>query len=628
MTPERFFTAIEGSATFDLHRTPLVLAMSVGLYLERRIDAVPNSISALYKNMIRTMLDRHKFAPDGPPVNAFTRDDKETFLQRFSLTMAERPDAFQDFSVEELLAEAERLGPSLRKVRPEQAQAFVDEIVKRSGLLTRITAKTYTFAHRSIQEYLIAAQLRDREPNGVDLLLARAADRDWHQVVIFFAAGDTSIVEDFVTRLYARDRELAIRCLANVETQNINTLAERMLTEFTDDTLAAPDFDAIVSTRLAAVLHACRAVPEPVRDKAIACAGRLLHRIDTANFTLAVGGYDNLLRVLTELVATNATEVASLVPAFAESIPDDPRLVPALWRCLNVLDHEASPEACRKLIARLLVIAMEPTCFTVLEEQPRMRSGVVTRALVQKAYPFENALSLDESNLVTLLAWAEMLEVMPGRRNLFLEAKVAGPQFFTNLERDNRRTIRVSWRLLHAVLSALVPTVAMANTIWIATTRPQSFLDPYGWWNVLLFATPVTLGTLLAYLCTWVPSDPEVTDNLGHSGHWLERIISKLPGSLDAPLWIIAAGVLIPGAISLSLCDLLQHSTKNFLIVATGGVLFGYLFFFTDAFRDGIVWTLNKRNKFVDAYTDPASAHWLRRRTAEPVQAESGRPPQ
>jgi predicted NACHT family NTPase len=340
LSPERFFTAIEGSATFDLHRTPLVLTMSVGLYLERQIDSVPNSISALYEAMIRTMLDRHKFVPDGTPVNAFTRDDKEKFLQRFALTMAERSHAFQDFSGEELLAEARRLAPTLQRVRPEHAQAFVDEIVNRSGLLSSIAPGFYTFAHRSIQEYLIAAQLRDHEPDGAERLLVRTTDREWHQVVLFFAAGRTSVVEGFITRLYARDRELAIRCLANAETQNINTMAESMLEEFTDETLATPDFDAIAPARLAAILYACRAVPEPVREKAIACADLLMHRINAARFAFIVGGDENLLRVLTELVATNATKVASLVPELAESMPDDPLLVPVLWRCLNVLDEK------------------------------------------------------------------------------------------------------------------------------------------------------------------------------------------------------------------------------------------------------------------------------------------------
>lgn len=612
MAPERFFTAIEGSAAFDLHRTPLVLAMSVGLYLERQVDAVPNSISALYEAMIRTMLDRHKFVPDGTPVNVFARDDKEKFLQRFALTMAERPHAFQDFSGEELLTEAKRLAPSLGRVRPEQAQAFVDEIVNRAGLLSPIMPGFYTFAHRSIQEYLIAAQLRDREPNGADQLLARATDREWHQVVLFFAAGHTAIVEDFLTRLYASDRELAIRCLANAETQNINTLARAMLAEFTDETLAAPDFDAIVPARLAAILYACRAVPEPVRDKAIACADLLIHRISVADFASVVGGDDNLLRVLTELVATNADRVASLVPQLAESMPDDPRLVPVLWRCLNVLDHKASPDACRKLIARLLVIAMVPSCFVALEAQPRLRPAVITDELRKKAYPFEDALSVGESNLVTLLAWAEMLAVVPGKKNLFLEAKDAGPQCFTKLERDNRRTIRFDLYETATVLSALVSAIAAANVTWIAATRPRSFLEPYGRWNIALFLASIALGLTLTVLeDLLVPGLNVPGDNSPRSGLWTDRITNhkSVPYVVRTPIMIIVG----PGIIALSLSGLLQHSIWIFLAAASVAVNLGHFFFVMNIFNPDAVFILNKRNKFVDAYTDPASAHWLRR---------------
>jgi hypothetical protein len=613
MAPERFFTAIEGSATFDLHRTPLVLAMSVGLYLERQIDAVPNSISALYEAMIRTMLDRHKFIPDGTPVNVFTRDDKEKFLQRFALTMAERPHAFQDFSGEELLTEAKRLAPSLRRVRPDQAQEFVDEIVNRSGLLSQIAPGFHTFAHRSIQEYLVAAQLRDREPNGADQLLARATDREWHQVVLFFAAGHTAVVEDFVTRLYTRNRELAIRCLANAETQNINTLARTMLTDFTDETFAAPDFDAIVSTRLAAILYACRAVPEPVRDKAIACADLLMHRINAAHFASIVGGDDNLLRVLTELVATNATRIASLVPELAESMPDDPRLVPVLWRCLNVLDHSASPDACRKLIARLMVIAMEPSCFAVLEEQPRLRPAVITDALRKQAYPFEDALPVGESNLVTLLAWAELLAVVPGKKNLFLQAKEAGQRWFTNLERDNRRTIKFNLYQTSTVLSALVSAIAAANVARIAMTRPHSFLEPHGWWNVAFFASPPILGLALALLMDEFVPGLSHPDDGPRPGLWTDRITKheSVPYIVRVPLM----GIVGPGIIGLSLSDLLRHSAWIFLGATSATVYVGYYLFATNIFRPGIVHTLNKRNRFVDAYTDPASAHWLRRPT-------------
>ncbi|MBR7836706.1 NACHT domain-containing protein [Actinospica durhamensis] len=609
LTPERFFTAIESSATFDLHRTPLVLTMSIGLYLERQIDAVPNSISALYEAMIRTMLDRHKFIPEGRPVNVFTQDDKERFLQSFALAMAERRHVFQDFSAEELLAVATRLAPHLGRVRPDQAQALVDEIVNRSGLLSQIAPGFYTFAHRSIQEYLIAAQLRDREPNGVDRLLARTFDHEWQQVVLFFAAGHTAVVEEFVAKLYLLDRELAIRCLANVATQNVNVMAQRMLTEFTQETLAATDFDAAVPTRLAAILYACRAVPEPVRDVAVACADQLLHRIEVAQFASVVGGDDNLLRVLRELVATNATKVASLVPELAESIPDDPRLVPVLWRCLNVLDHEAFPDECRRLISRLMVMAMEASCFEELEDQPRLRSAAITDGLRRRAYPFVDALQVAESNLVTLLAWAELMDVVPEKKNLFLQAKGAGPRYFDNLERDNRRTIRFGFHRPALVFSTLVSAVSTCVVIWTATRRPHAFLEPYGWWNVVLVTLATVIGGgLTIVVIFYLPHFKVADDDPGQPGLWVGVLsIEAMP---DIVLFLIAFG-LFPGTISLSLVELLRQSIWVFLVVASAAVFFGYGIFITRVFRSDAVYTFNKRNRFVDAYTDPSSAHWL-----------------
>ena len=613
LTPERFFTAIEGSATFDLHRTPLVLAMSVGLYLERQIDAVPNSISALYEGMIRTMLDRHKFIPEDRPVNVFTLDDKERFLQAFALTMAERPHAFQDFGAEELLAEAKRLAPKLGRVRTGQAQEFVDEIVYRSGLLSQIAPRFYTFAHRSIQEYLIAAQLRDREADGADRLLARVAEYEWRQVVLFFAAGHTAVVEDFVTRLYPRDAELAIRSLANVETQGVNAMAQRMLAEFTRRTLTSPDFDAIVAESLGAILYACRAVPEPVRETAVACADQILHRIEPTRFAGIVGGDENLLRVLMELVATNATKVASLVPELAASIPDDPRLVPVLWRCLNVMDHEAFPQPCRRLTARLLELAMERSCFDELEAQPRLRPPIITEELRRKAYPFDDALPRGESNLVTLLAWAELLGVTPGKKNLFLQAKEIGPKCFDNLERDNRRTFRITVYRPGIAVSAAVLAMAVTRVLWIALSHPESFLEPYRWVNLAYYAVATALGmgitTLAMYFAPYLKA-PKDYDESALPGSWMFWI----DGMTDLPRWIpiTAYFVVIPGIICLSLSSLLGPPTWVFLTVATAAIFFGHGLFSTYAFRSTAVYTLNKRNKFVDAYTDPASAHWLR----------------
>ncbi|HEV2342561.1 MAG TPA: hypothetical protein VGS97_00590, partial [Actinocrinis sp.] len=131
------------------------------------------------------------------------------------------------------------------------------------------------------------------------------------------------------------------------------------------------------------------------------------------------------------------------------------------------------------------------------------------------------------------------------------------------------------------------------------------------WWNVALFVLPAMLGLGLALLGDFFVPLLKVPETDNRTGLWTDRVtnFNSVPYVLRVPLMMIVA----PGAISLSLCDLLRHSTWIFLITASAMVYFGYYFFTTYVFRPDIVHTFNKRNKFVDAYTDPASAHWLRR---------------
>jgi len=78
--PENFMQAVRASGTLDLHRMPLILAMSVGFYARRDYFEIPSSIAELYRAMIREMLDRHSFRRDhadrrvpGEPLLVYSR---------------------------------------------------------------------------------------------------------------------------------------------------------------------------------------------------------------------------------------------------------------------------------------------------------------------------------------------------------------------------------------------------------------------------------------------------------------------------------------------------------------------------------------------------------------------------
>lgn len=604
LDPEQFFNAISGSINFDLHRTPLILVMSIGLYLDRQVESVPNSISKLYQTVIHAMLDRHSFVTESNPVNKFLADDKERFLRRFALSMAERPDAFQDFELDDLTREATEFRPLLNRVKEGEVAQFVEEIVERSGLLAPVLEnQTYTFGHRSFQEYLIATQLRKGVPDGVDRLLAHSDDREWQQVIQFFAASDDVAIEPFLERLYALNPVVTVRCFANAETQGINTLAVDSLRDFTGRALNELSNMAVVESSLAAVLYACRSPREPIRTYAVECARSILVKLDAAQFAQALGGDDNVLRVLNDLVGANASPVASLVPELAASLPDDPRVVAPLWRCLHVLDPGDSTAACRKLVERLLGLAMVPVCFEALQNQPVHEPEFLPGALRARAYPFKEALPAG-SNLVTLLAWAEYLDVTPEQPNRFFEAKAAGDTVFNRLERGNRLTIRIRLYWSGVAISAVVCLGSCAQVAHLAVSRSHDFLEPYGWWSLLLFGAP-TLASFLVLL-KWDP--PIVDDEL--QGHWMEAV--KLRRVVPEGVLDIFAAIVQPVIMTLALAPVLDRSIFWFLSLSLAFIWLGQYIFVAPLFAWGRSVTLYAPSRYVDVYTDPASAHWLR----------------
>jgi hypothetical protein len=350
-------------------------------------------------------------------------------------------------------------------------------------------------------------------------------------------------------------------------------------------------------------------VPQPVREKAVSSARQLLGAISTRR-TQIVGGSEGLLRVLRELVATNDAKVASLVPLLALSVPDNERLVPVLWRCLSIVDRAARHYEAERLIARLLVMAMDPDLFAILEAEPKLGHAGIDRQALRRAYPFEDALPRD-SNLVVLLARADALQAEPSRTNAFLDAKKAGSKYFATLERDNKRTFRFNLRWLGTLTSAVTSLAAATIITWIAIARPHSFLEPHGGWNILLMAAPTALGIGISLLMDKPLKKEPLYFSNSHT-HWIERL-----GATDGleGIWEL---FFIPIAISVGCCDLLHHSVYLYIGVAALANVVGNLLPMTHIFDEKKIYVLNKRNPHVDAYTDPASAHWLRKPPTDP----------
>jgi NACHT domain len=605
-SPETFVNAVRAAGTMDLHRTPLVLAMSVGLYLARRTQEVPSSISLLYRAMVTELLGRHNFPTDPvAKVNQFEVRDKYRFLREFALDMAEREGAFQDFDRADILRTARRLAPRLEDVPIDRVGDFVGEIIERSGILSSTSeGHAFTFAHRSIQEYLVAEQLQRNWASGMRRLVAYSDDGEWRQVTLFFASSDHAQVDDFIRNLATKNLELAAHCLAGADASD--EVAQEILTRLAAQLHCCAEIDA----GLNAMLSATRSPRRPIRDFAVShVEDVLLDLVTRPEPVRSFGGeVDGTLRVLDALAGTSAAKIAALVPALAASVPDDPRLVGILWRCLVAPGIEKLP-ASRDIVERLLALVMDPACFASLQCQLPFDRAFITTTLRRSAYPFERGLPLS-SNLVTLLAWAEYLNVTPVRANRFYQAKVAGSAIFDGVERALRRTVRIRLHASARIISSAGLLAAIVAIVAIFIHDPRDFLKAgYGVLVMpLAFTLLVTVLTSAgAYLARKNRSSAaqmlEIYIDAG-SGNALIALLHRTDRAfaLTMTWWSLPY--------FWALLPLTAWSVFGYLVAGLGVAVILSLTCAKVCSADTRFY-LYRPNLYVDMYDDPASRHWL-----------------
>lgn len=613
-SPETFLNAVLAAGTVDLHRIPLILAMSVGLFLSRRTLEVPSSVPLLYQAMITELLGRHNFPTDPTTkANDFDVRDKYRFLREFALRMAQREDAFQDFNRAMIVEAAAEIAPRLSEVEAGDAKAFVTEIIDRAGLLTSISEEgTFIFAHRSIQEFLAAEELQRDYAEGMRFLLSKATDPEWRQVTLFFASGDQPQLDDFLRDLADHNLELAVHCLAGANA------SDEVASEILHTQAAQLHAPAEVASGLAALLSATISPRRTVRSLAIGhVQDVLLDRHLRLDIIGQLGGeVDGAFPVLQALAGANTAKIASLVPALAATIPDDPRIVGILWRCLTAPGIE-NDSASHQLVTRLLDLAIDPACFAELQRQLPFEREFITDDLRRRAYPFTRALAPD-TNLVTLLAWAEKLNVTPNRTNRFFEAKSAGPKVFANVERSLRRTVHLRLFWPARVLSIVGPAAALITVVALLIVDPHIFLRPFGWWSPALLLTP-PIVFIVAFIAISMQAQRkpvpliiemlfQLTNPRKQSGNWV-RAAKSLDNAPDPVIYFL---VLFPPFLyTLALAPVAADSIVEFALLAFLTSYFGWWFTMLRICNVDERTYLYRPNAYVDMYSDPASLHWL-----------------
>lgn len=617
-SPAQFFTAIKASRSMELHRVPLILTISLGLYLHLAAYQIPSSVARFYDEMIRELLSRHDFRADSgvPKANVFNADDKYRFLREFALAMVRRGGRFEDFEFAEILAVADRLAPRMAHVPPENVREFVLEIIERSGLLTQTSDDDqYIFAHRSIQEFLAAVQLSKTPERSATELLRLAPDDNFRQVVVFFAAADDDFVDDFLTRLARRSVELAGHCLAVAGGVTVEVAAP-ILDELRRRVLGyeAP------SIHVTALTAATASPKAPIRRHAVAALKDVVRQVVGNRQLLQQLAPDGeaVLQLLDVLAGADDPDFVPLVPLLAALLPDDePRLVGPLWACLSVRRVEQDATTARAVVDRLLRAAVHPACFAELQAQPRYRPSFDTPELRHRAYPFERAVDPD-SNLVTLLTWAAKLETpaWPNQfspyLNRFMTAWRDQPAFVT-IERDHfRRTKSFRPYPVMVVLSQGSLLAAVALAVWhgLRDGWRGLALGDLGPWSLPLH---LTVPTACAFLAIYILN--KRLDRTGGKGaNYILEFADNLPSGLSRVLlWICVSSIVIGGStpFSLAAAPLWNSSPVAYFVTVLACCVFLYWLAADRVCFSTRRVILRRPNEFEDVYDDPGSRLWL-----------------
>jgi hypothetical protein len=164
-------------ALYDLTVNPLLLTMIVNVHKYR--GALPGRRADLYSEICQVMLGRRQDVKHLP--QPMTGDKKEVILSKLAYKMMKG--RVSDLGRADILA---TIQPALRRIsRNVTPDGFLADVSSNGLLIERETGQ-YAFAHKTFQEYLSAAHIRE---NGLVSDLADAVNDDWWaETTLLYAA--------------------------------------------------------------------------------------------------------------------------------------------------------------------------------------------------------------------------------------------------------------------------------------------------------------------------------------------------------------------------------------------------------------------------------------------------------
>jgi len=218
-------TIKENERIKTIARNPLMIAIIAVIYEEDR--ELPQRRVELYERCVEVSLSR--WDVQRRIKNKYDAKAKEKILRKLALEAhcSEK----RSFAEEELLEKFCKFLPEVR-IKKEEAEDVLNEIVQRNVLLREISIDVYDFLYLSFQEYLAALELRERK--NYETLLQHLYEPWWEEVVLLFAGFDRDATE-LVLQIQEKEREdkqfkedifysnliLLGKCLADADYTNV-----------------------------------------------------------------------------------------------------------------------------------------------------------------------------------------------------------------------------------------------------------------------------------------------------------------------------------------------------------------------------------------------------------------------
>ena len=533
-----FLADVRASGTVDLHRVPLILTISVGLYTQLAAYEIPHSIGAFYDEMIRELLRRHDFRAEGQlRMNRYRAEDKYRFLSQFALHLAQmRRSPFADFAYTDLFEFCVAQRRTMPRLRDHQD--FVDEIIDRSGLLSRtVNDGHFAFAHRALHEYLAAVQLAHDPRRGFDFLLSRIGDSEWRQVAVLFCGENPPYLEHFLRGLADISPDVACQCLA---TADVSTdMAGELIGRARRRSMLSPIMEAVKSpiaeTRTMAL--------DALRTELLWIARNTDPPVQRRIFSALFGGQFPVAgKVLLSMSEHATPEMASAIVELASAMPaDEPALVAPLWHCLAIPGIERTPAVARKVIGRLLELAMDPECANTLQHLPAVRVKWSSAEDQKAAYPLKKGLPLT-SNLVALLGFGYRLGAFDqvSRKNQYLKALAEPSQPLKRLETSSFWS-RLSPHRMAQVWAYGAFYFAISGIIAMVTLAAQGRIELHLGTNLILLCVSLAVVTAimiaLSGLAVWRYYDHLYAADFSRWSYLMPAIDSAFGPSQLEPMW-------------------------------------------------------------------------------------------